>query len=768
MPPGYWTAPPLPHRASRTPWILGGIAIILVIALAALSLVWWMQRSSTDQQLLDGQLTGSYPTTPGVAWMVSANSVGGNQFVSALPSEGRYGTLGAISDGQTIVTLVGDQFTSVGASHRLVGTDAQTGETWILDRVVRGCSDTIVDHSIACRGDTDIYFVDTRTGDPMATVPLPNSQVGYEIAYNGSAAYLHSYSPADRTRTIYKVTPDGLEWQRSTSPLPEGFPGSGDASQFTATDDLVAGSSTNAVVVSADDGSEILNSAGSSRIGRLHDGSLTLLTGEVSNGVVTDNAVTVVRPNGTTSDVPGGSAVIPEVVSAGQQNRILVDESYTDLTNGQTLWTTDNPDVSQFGAQAVLADDREVVVYGRDSLIALSTDTGTELWQTPTWTGYRSSGVAVTDGERVIVGSSEGGLSAVDLATGSSVWSQSASALGNVPTAGNSKPGPVLTFAAGDRLVTVTQTTITGFAPTGGTAIVPGSVRSGSGGSGGGTGGDEYVTPCGSPPIFTPQTFRTSSGGLGVTMKVTAKCPGGDVLYGPQTRITITDGNNLVASGTFDFSRAPVAIPSEDGGGPGLTMELTYPPGTFFRLPDTLSEQATSSGNRFLVECEKGSSTGVPPELAVPDEGASAPSAAATGTSLPAGTDVAATSVDALRLQADSDRAFILANLNNHWVAQLSSKRPGLVADGKTWDNQAILDEFLALRLRFKDVRLLYSDEWSVFSYKGWWVTVAAATFPGPDAANNWCRAQGFDRDHCFAKLVSTTAGPDGSTKYWS
>lgn len=92
----------------------------------------------------------------------------------------------------------------------------------------------------------------------------------------------------------------------------------------------------------------------------------------------------------------------------------------------------------------------------------------------------------------------------------------------------------------------------------------------------------------------------------------------------------------------------------------------------------------------------------------------------------------------------------------------------GLVADGKVWDDCAILDEFLVLRLRFADVRMLWSDEWSVFSYRGSWVTVATATFPGPDDANAWCRQQGFDNEHCFAKLISTTANSDGSTKYWN
>ncbi|ORM24072.1 hypothetical protein [Williamsia sp. 1135] len=82
------------------------------------------------------------------------------------------------------------------------------------------------------------------------------------------------------------------------------------------------------------------------------------------------------------------------------------------------------------------------------------------------------------------------------------------------------------------------------------------------------------------------------------------------------------------------------------------------------------------------------------------------------------------------------------------------------------WSRQAILDEFLALRLRFNDVRLLWTGEWTVFDDPGWWVTVAAATFAGPDQANAWCAANGLDRDHCFAKLVSTTVPPEGTTLY--
>ena len=85
--------------------------------------------------------------------------------------------------------------------------------------------------------------------------------------------------------------------------------------------------------------------------------------------------------------------------------------------------------------------------------------------------------------------------------------------------------------------------------------------------------------------------------------------------YEAHHRITITDGSGIVASGNFDFQRAPVAVPSLDGAGEALTMELTYPPGSFFRLPDTLGAQGSAAGDgRYLVDCDKGPTSGAAPK----------------------------------------------------------------------------------------------------------------------------------------------------------
>ena len=118
-----------------------------------------------------------------------------------------------------------------------------------------------------------------------------------------------------------------------------------------------------------------------------------------------------------------------------------------------------------------------------------------------------------------------------------------------------------------------------------------------------------------------------------------------------------------------------------------------------------------------------------------------------------------------LRQIANGDRPFVSVRLADRWVPQLSSKRPGVVDQGIVWDNATTLREHLQLRERYH-ARLLWSGEWSTFSASNFWVTVAGSTFPTSAGALAWCTSQGFDRDHCFAKIVSTTHSVEGSTAY--
>ena len=121
------------------------------------------------------------------------------------------------------------------------------------------------------------------------------------------------------------------------------------------------------------------------------------------------------------------------------------------------------------------------------------------------------------------------------------------------------------------------------------------------------------------------------------------------------------------------------------------------------------------------------------------------------------------TAAQQLRQLVSGDRPYISANLADHWVPQLSSKRPGVVDDGQVYNNVLILQEHLRLRQGY-NAKLIWSGDSSTFDGADWWITVVPVTFGDPTGALGWCRQNGLDRDHCYAKLVSTTHPPSGST----
>lgn len=257
-------------------------------------------------------------------------------------------------------------------------------------------------------------------------------------------------------------------------------------------------------------------------------------------------------------------------------------------------------------------------------------------------------------------------------------------------------------------------------------------------------------------------------------MKIVAKCPGGDVLSGNQTRIAVTSDGQNVASAEFDLSSSPIVIPPGSGGStdePSVTHEFHFPAGTFWRIPVSTEEAPTNGATQqgrvdldaktLLVECEE---SGAGASSGQATNGSSR--STATGAAKPTTGDDESASFDALRAIANADRSFVSSRLADRWVPQLSSKRPGLVADGITWNNAETLREHLDLRLKYPEVRLLWSGDWSTFSAPDFWVTIAGVTFPDAEGALGWCRGHSLDSEHCYAKLVSTTHPIDGSTAF--
>ncbi|KXP14458.1 hypothetical protein AXK60_00665 [Tsukamurella pseudospumae] len=723
------------------------MSVVCVLLLVAGGIWWFTSRKADDASgPVPGQLTSEFPTAPSPAWTVHPSDVGASKFFTTNFTSAQYGSPGGSTDGKFVLTGA-----EVGGRTTVLSVDA-SGSTWVPDHSL-ACADQVVAGRTACRtsqsDDSRIFLVDLASRSVNAGVSATDRQFGM-VAYNGEAAFRIS------SASVMRIGPSEVEWSQPVSG-PDG-PG-GDFSGALATPSLVAFNHGGGVYVASAQNGKLLYSYTGSLPQILPDGGMVVANSEP--GVLAPD--TVIRPDGSVTRAGTGTIGAPTVVSRGLEQAIVIDGVLRDGA-GEARWkasvsaSTNNRTVA-----APLVSSRITVLETGSGYIGVNTSTGERMWTNNSTVGRVGSNggtTALTDG-RYLIYPSGTNLVAIDTDTGAQAWSIPS------PVGADGTVGALL--ALGDTFVVVGKDRIVGYKATGGAAGAPGAK---SGTAGKNSSDDSYYTRCGSKPVFTPQKFRTESGGLVVTMKITATCPGGDALTSSGTSVTISDSTGLIATGTFDFAANPVGVPKPGNGSEekksGTTVDLLFKQGQFFRTPDTLpapssggSGASGSGGHSYLVDCVQPDGSGKA-KVPAPSDGPIAASGPGPQTGLNP-----MSGLSALRIQADSDKAFILGSLNNRWVAQLSSKRVGLVADGRTWDEKAILDEFLALRLRFADVRLLYSDEWPVFSYKGWWVSVAAATFPGPDEANQWCRSNGFDRDHCFAKLVSSTASPEGSTRYW-
>ena len=231
--------------------------------------------------------------------------------------------------------------------------------------------------------------------------------------------------------------------------------------------------------------------------------------------------------------------------------------------------------------------------------------------------------------------------------------------------------------------------------------------------------------------------------------ELSAACSGGDVLSSSEFQVTISDDGRDVAAGTFNLSAEPVLIPPNQG----VRREFVFPAGMYWRPPELLSDSLTVTAK-----------AGGGPALGATSSVSEATTLTAVAAAPPAHGSPDAAAGAGLRDLAAADHAEVKSGLENRWVPQISSKREGLVAERITWNNAEILRDHLSLRQRFDDVRLVWSGDWRTFSGPDWWVTVVGQPSDNAEVANRWCDEQGLDSDHCYAKMISSTRGEDGTT----
>lgn len=278
------------------------------------------------------------------------------------------------------------------------------------------------------------------------------------------------------------------------------------------------------------------------------------------------------------------------------------------------------------------------------------------------------------------------------------------------------------------------------------------------------------------PPFILTGTLQLNSDSIRTSGLPTGyNCAGGrgydDI--GPDAPVTVTDEmGKLLAKGAIDSSYG-------EQGWCLLLFRVNDVPGgaKFYKIQVAhLGEMSyTEAEAKGGIDVSLGNSGRIPTATPPPASSQATPTPApprgpvpvpAPYPAKPVPEDPESASFNQLRAVANADRPFVTIQLADRWVPQLSSKRPGLVDDGITWNNATTLREHLQLRRQYPGVRPLWSGDWSTFDASDFWVTIAGVTFPDSGGALAWCTSQNLDRDHCYAKIVSATHPISGSTAF--
>ncbi|WP_197380013.1 hypothetical protein [Mycolicibacterium mengxianglii] len=254
---------------------------------------------------------------------------------------------------------------------------------------------------------------------------------------------------------------------------------------------------------------------------------------------------------------------------------------------------------------------------------------------------------------------------------------------------------------------------------------------------------------CPSAPDVQAESIDLTQDGLEVQAAFLSPC-GVDVESNGSLVVTVAEGKRDVAAASFDFSHNPLLLER----GVPARRTLVFPHGMYWRTPDMLSSAPT------LVATREGKSS-----ASVKSAGSGSSAMVATKGAKPAYGSVDGVAAAVLEEIRDGDLPDV-RRLTHAWVPQVSSKKVGLTAAGKTWANADILQEHLEYRQRFPGTRLVWSGQWTTFSAPDFWVTVVGPPHYFPDDANRWCDTEGFAVDDCFAKFISAVFGVPGTTVY--
>lgn len=477
-----------------------------------------------------------------------------------------------------------------------------------------------------------------------------------------------------------------------------------------------------------------------------------------SEGTDTD-ATTVVRDRSGNPLVSAPGAPWPRVGGYVVAGTVGVGDSLYDVGTGRALWSRHVEGELGWGAGG-----RTVLDRTDDATVVLDPRTGREMLRLPS-----EVMVLRTRDALLVANATNSEVAAYDLA-GEQRWSR--------PYAGGTDTFQI----ADDALLLGGDDQLHGFS-----WGAAGADRDDLD-SEGATAQTDYWTDCGNEPEFTPVAVEAAGGGVEVVVEVTATCPGGNWLYSPDYRITLTSGGQSiasqgeqvvlpaeVASGHFNFQTLPVWVPAEqpsrlripfryeqlgvavDVLSQAVTNRLVHVACEAGEIPDGATVPATPEGSHATAEEPLGSQEPRSADPATPGPGTASDDA-------PTDDSAEADALARLQAIAAADQPVVNESMAHRWTPQLSSKKHGLVVSGVRYDYREILAEHLRLRARYPDVRLTFSDDWN-YSNTGFWVTVVDQPVDRPAPVLRWCEDHLFAVGDCFAKRIKPEPFTEGNIK---
>lgn len=246
------------------------------------------------------------------------------------------------------------------------------------------------------------------------------------------------------------------------------------------------------------------------------------------------------------------------------------------------------------------------------------------------------------------------------------------------------------------------------------------------------TGGEaKAVEACSKPPELAPSKMDGNwSEGFRITATVTPGCETG-AYTAKDVEVDLSDDGGLMLAGVFDFSTQPVTPDSK-------TVTFKYPvdgqwtttlPNDITGLSLTVREDMTSEGDP--VESKYDGLAGAP---------------------APAPKDVEATALAAIEREIAGDRS-TAEGLKGWWLPQLTSRKVGLEAEGRTWTAEDIWTEFLGLKKQYELAFLVDSSDFANYTDHGsggWWVTLVNTLNNTQQEGQAWCDSYGRGPDGCI------------------